>query len=122
MRLAQCFGEKDTGVDLVLGDACQLGAERRELWVNLGSHISLELAHNCLLTDVDEHDGELNDLLLVERVILVVCASALEIIYTNVVNRCLMQEFLGLPVHDRSEVLGRDASIFEALRQNNSIL
>lgn len=63
MRLAQCFGEKDTGVDLVLGDACQLGAERRELWVNLGSHIGLELAHNCLLTDVDEHDGELNDLL-----------------------------------------------------------
>ena len=122
MRLVQCLGKWNPSIHLLLSDSSQLGAERRELWVKFGLDVGLEFGNDRFLLNVNDDNGELDDFMAVDRISLVVGASALEVIDANELDWSLVEELLFLIVEYPSKVGDGDAAICKTLRQHDFIL
>ena len=105
MHTVDCISQRDTRINLILGNTGQFGAEWGQFRMYCGFYIGLELSNNLPLLDVDNHYWELYD--LVESQILgLVLALAFEIIDYDIVKRSLIDEFISLNVEYLSEEIG----------------
>lgn len=58
------LGESVRSVDDILGDACEISAERRQPWMDDGADIFVERRLNFIVLQVIHESGELDDLVL----------------------------------------------------------
>lgn len=117
MHFLKCFLDSNPCIDLLLCDTGQLGAKWCELSIDCRLDICLIDRFDSFPFDVNDHDRELDDFLSRHWVlILVITTRALEIVYANVVEGCLVKVSLALKVEHHPEVLGRYAAILKALR------
>lgn len=122
MELIEGFLNGHAGIHSLLLDACQFRAERSQLGVYRGLHVGVEDAAllELLVLDIDDDDGELDDLLGLE-LLGAFSTGALEIIHADVVERGLIDVSTLLEIDDTSKVLRGDATIGEPLTEDNLV-
>ena len=122
MNLTHSFFNRNSLVDLFLCNTGQLGAELSQLWIM--SRLDKRLKGRLYSTrlHINDDNRKLDDLCWVERLILIVSASAFKIKGTYVFKRRLVKIKLPLKVHHCSKVSAWNWSILQTTGEDHLVL